>query len=188
MRVIGGRLRGKLIHNPTDKTTRPLKDMVRESIFNILEHSKNENIKFKNNIILDLFAGSGSFGIECLSRGVKKVIFIENYPNVLTLLKKNLSNLKSVQNFKIIEKDIYKDETFQSLKNNFDIIFLDPPYKDKKIEDLLIKIKSHNILKKNGIIILHRHKNEKDNYPTCLNLIEKKIYGISKIIFLSFLN
>ncbi len=48
MRVIGGKLRGKLIHNPTDKTTRPLKDMVRESIFNILEHSKNEKIKFKN--------------------------------------------------------------------------------------------------------------------------------------------
>ena len=75
MRVIGGKLRGKLIHNPTDKTTRPLKDMVRESIFNILEHSKNEKIKFKNDIVLDLFSGSGSFGIECLSRGVKKVFF-----------------------------------------------------------------------------------------------------------------
>ena len=81
MRVIGGKLRGKLIHNPTDKTTRPLKDMVRESIFNILEHSKDEKIKFKNDIVLDLFSGSGSFGIECLSRGVKKVFFFENYTN-----------------------------------------------------------------------------------------------------------
>ena len=81
MRVIGGKLRGKLIHNPTDKTTRPLKDMVRESIFNILEHSKNEKIKFKNDVVLDLFSGSGSFGIECLSRGVKKVFFFENYKN-----------------------------------------------------------------------------------------------------------
>ncbi len=51
MRVIGGKLRGKLIHNPTDKTTRPLKDIVRESIFNILEHSKNEKIKFKNDVV-----------------------------------------------------------------------------------------------------------------------------------------
>ena len=75
MRVIGGKLRGKLIHNPADKTTRPLKDMVRESIFNILEHSKNEKIKFKNDVVLDLFSGSGSFGIECLSRGLKKVFF-----------------------------------------------------------------------------------------------------------------
>ena len=188
MRVISGSFRGKKILTPKDKKTIPLKDLTKESIFNIIKHSTKFKIDFNNSYILDLFSGVGSFGIECLSRGVKKVIFIENYPNVLTLLKKNLSNLKSVQNFKIIEKDIYKDETFQSLKNNFDIIFLDPPYKDKKIEDLLIKIKSHNILKKNGIIILHRHKNEKDNYPTCLNLIEKKIYGISKIIFLSFLN
>ena len=55
MRVIGGKLKGKLIHNPTDKTTRPLKDMVRESIFNILVHSSNEKIKFKNDIVLDFF-------------------------------------------------------------------------------------------------------------------------------------
>ena len=78
MRVIGGKLRGQLIRSPTDKTTRPLKDMVKESIFNILEHSSNEKIKFKNDIVLDLFSGSGSFGIECLSRGVKKVYFFEN--------------------------------------------------------------------------------------------------------------
>ena len=79
MRVIGGKLRGKLINNPKDKTTRPLRDMVRESIFNILEHSKNEKIKFLNVVVLVLFSGSGSFGIECLSRGVKKVYFYENY-------------------------------------------------------------------------------------------------------------
>ena len=91
MRIIGGKLRGKLIQNPTDKITRPLKDMVRESIFNILEHSRNERIKFKNDIVLDLFSGSGSFGIECLSRGVKKVYFFENYNPSLKVLKKNLN-------------------------------------------------------------------------------------------------
>ena len=57
MRVIGGKLKGKLIQNPSDKTTRPLKDMVRESIFNILEHSKNEKNNLDNNIVLDLFSG-----------------------------------------------------------------------------------------------------------------------------------
>ena len=186
MRIIAGKFKGKKILEPNDLNTRPLKDLTKESIFNIIKHSTKFKIDFNNSYILDLFSGVGSFGIECLSRGVKKVIFIENYPNVLTLLKKNLSNLKSVQNFKIIEKDIYKDETFQSLNNNFDIIFLDPPYKDKKIEDLLIKIKSHNILKKNGIIILHRHKNEKDNFLSKFNIIEEKNYGISKIIFLTF--
>ena len=81
MRVIGGNLRGKKILDPLDKSTRPLKDLVRESIFNILEHSKNEKIDLNNAIVLDLFSGIGSFGIECLSRGAKKVFFYENYSN-----------------------------------------------------------------------------------------------------------
>tara|TARA_Y100000591_G_C21747413_1_gene652771 strand:+ start:60 stop:626 length:567 start_codon:yes stop_codon:yes gene_type:complete len=187
MRVISGFFKGKKILIPKDKKTRPLKDLTKESIFNIIQHSTKFKIDLNNSCILDLFSGVGSFGIECLSRGVKKVIFIENYQNVLILLKKNLSSLKSIQNFKIIEKDIYNDEIFKNINHSFDIIFLDPPYKNKKIENLLIKIKSHNILKKNGIIILHRHKNEKDYIPSDFNLIEEKVYGISKIIFLSLL-
>ena len=95
MRVIGGKLKGKLINNPTDKNTRPLKDMVRESIFNILEHSNNEKINLNNSIIMDLFSGSGSFGIECLSRGVKKVYFYENYKPSLKILKKKYKSIIS---------------------------------------------------------------------------------------------
>ena len=188
MRVISGSFRGKKILIPKDKKTRPLKDLTKESIFNIIEHSSKFKLDFYNSHILDLFSGVGSFGIECLSRGVKKVFFVENYSNVLILLKKNLSSLKSIQNYTIIEKDIYNEDIFSNLDFNFDIIFLDPPYKDKKMENLLIKIKDNNILSKNGIIILHRHKNEKDYFPSCFKLIEEKTYGISKIIFLSFLN
>ena len=77
MRIIGGNLRGKKILNTTDKSTRPLKDMVRESIFNVIEHSINEYVELKNAKVLDLFSGTGSFGIECLSRGAKKVIFFK---------------------------------------------------------------------------------------------------------------
>ena len=188
MRVISGSFRGKKILIPKDKKTRPLKDLTKESIFNIIEHSSKFKLDFSNSYILDLFSGVGSFGIECLSRGVKKVFFVENYSNVLILLKKNLSSLKSIQNYTIIDKDIYNEDIFSNLDFNFDIIFLDPPYKDKKIENLLIKIKDNNILSKNGIIILHRHKNEKDYFPSYFKLIEEKTYGVSKIIFLSFLN
>ena len=153
MRVIGGKLRGKLIHNPTDKTTRPLKDMVRESIFNILEHSKNEKIKFKNDVVLDLFSGSGSFGIECLSRGSKKVVFVENYSGVLPILKKNLLSLKIDKNYEILENDIYNDKALSKLKNKFDIVFLDPPFKDKNLNEFLLKLINFKILNKNGLII-----------------------------------
>ena len=90
MRIIGGDLRGKKILNPTDKSTRPLKDMVRESIFNIIEHSNIQNINFKRSNVIDFFSGTGSFGIECLSRGAKKVFFFENYIHSIKILEKNL--------------------------------------------------------------------------------------------------
>ena len=88
MRVISGSFKGKKILIPKDKKTRPLKDLTKESIFNIIMHSNKFKINLSDSLILDLFCGIGSFGIECLSRGVKKVIFFENYQGVLPLLKK----------------------------------------------------------------------------------------------------
>ncbi len=188
MRIISGSFKGKKILEPKDNKTRPLKDITKESIFNIIKHSNKFRINFINSHILDLFSGVGSFGIECLSRGVKKVIFIENYSGVLPLLKKNLLNLKSIQNYEIIEKNIYRDKIFSKLSDKFDIIFLDPPYKDKNIENLLNEIKDQKLLKKSGIIILHRHKNQTDSFPSSFRFIDQKIYGISKIVFLTNLN
>ena len=186
MRIISGFFKGKKIIEPKDTTTRPLKDLTKESIFNIISHSNKFSLELNKTRVLDLFSGTGSFGIECLSRGFKEVIFVENYLGVLPILKKNLSYLKTINNYKIIEKDIYKENIFLNLNKKFDIIFFDPPYKHKNLEDLFIKIKVSNILSSQGIIILHRHKNEKDNFLSKFNIIEEKNYGISKIIFLTF--
>ena len=188
MRIISGSFKGKKILEPKDKKTRPLKDLTKESIFNIIKHSNKFKIDFLNAYILDLFSGVGSFGIECLSRGVKKVIFVENYQGVISILKKNLLSFKSFQNYEIIEKDVYNKKTFLKIRDKFDIIFIDPPYKDKNLESLINEILDKKILNKEGIIILHRHKNETDTFPSNLQIIEKKIYGISKIIFLSNLD
>ena len=188
MRIISGSFRGKKILEPKDIITRPLKDLTKESIFNLINHSNKFKINLENSNILDLFSGIGSFGIECLSRGVKKVVFVENYKGVLMILKKKLMNLKSIQNYEIIENDIYNKKLFLILENKFDIIFLDPPYKDKNLENLLLNIKNEKILNKDGIIILHRHKNEQDIFPKNFETIEEKKYGISKIVFLSNLN
>ena len=186
MRIISGVFKGKKISTPVDVKTRPLKDLTKESIFNILHHSNKFNINIEKSIVLDLFSGVGSFGIECLSRGAKKVIFVENYINVLKILKKNINNLKSINNYEIFEKNIYENNLEFYIKNTFDIIFLDPPFKDKNLDKLLNKIANYNLLNKNGIIIIHRHKSEKDLIPERLKIIEKKKYGISKIIFLTF--
>ena len=90
MRIISGLFKSKKILQPKDIHTRPLKDLTKESIFNILNHSNKYQISFENSIVLDLFSGVGSFGIECISRGVKKVYFVENYNGVLPILKKKL--------------------------------------------------------------------------------------------------
>ena len=187
MRIISGSFKGKKILEPKDKNTRPLKDLTKESIFNIIEHSNKFKIKLLGSNVLDLFSGVGSFGIECLSRGAKKVIFTENYKGVIPVLKKNLLKLKSTNNYKILEKDIYKENNLFILNELFDIIFLDPPYKDKNLYKILTSIEKGNILKKNGIIILHRHKKETDIFPTNFKIIEEKQYGISKVSFICLL-
>jgi len=188
MRIISGAFKGKKILQPLDKSTRPLKDLAKESIFNIIKHSKKFNIDFEKSYVLDLFSGVGSFGLECISRGVKFVTFVENYKVVLPILKKNLNYLKSVKNYRIIEKNILNDLNFESLNQKFNIIFLDPPYKDKNLSVVINKIIESKILSDGGIIIIHRHKKELDEFPENLKIIEEKKYGISKIIFAKKLN
>jgi len=185
MRIISGSFKGKRIYEPKDNNTRPLKDLTKESIFNIIVHSNKFNVNINKSNILDLFSGVGSFGIECLSRGAKKVVFIENYDGVLSILKKNLQSLKSTETFEIIEQDVYHENTLIDLKDKFDIIFLDPPYKYENIDEILKKIRNQKILNDNGIIIIHRHKNSNDLLQSNIKIVESKIYGISKILFLS---
>ena len=183
MRIIAGAFRGKKIIPPEDKKTRPLKDLVKESIFNIINHSNKLSSKIEDAIILDLFSGVGTFGLESLSRGAKFVTFVEKYVKVLSILKKNLDNLKLINKFDIIEEDIL--ENFDNIKFNhtFDIIFIDPPYKENDINQILKIIINKKILKNEGIIIIHRHKKELNNFPDQLKIIEEKKYGIAKIIF-----
>ena len=183
MRIISGEFKGKKIIQPLDKSTRPLKDLTKESIFNIINHSNLFSIDITESHVLDLFAGVGSFGLECISRGAKKVTFIENYSKVLPILKKNIINIKSSKKIEIIEKNIFIDETLSSLKKRFNIIFIDAPYKEKKVPFLLDKIYELNLLKKNGILIIHTHKSEKNNFSVNFKILSEKTYGISKIIF-----
>ena len=183
MRIISGSFKGKKILEPKNQVTRPLKDLTKESIFNIIIHSKKFNIELSSSRVLDLFSGVGSFGMECLSRGSSNLIFVENYSEVLPILKKNITSINCQENSVIYEKDIIKDFDFKIIKNKIDIIFMDPPYKEKLLSQLLIKINESKILSLNGIIIIHRHKKEEDLFPENFNIIEKKSYGISKVIF-----
>ena len=188
MRIISGKFKGKKILEPNDLNTRPLKDLTKESIFNVIKHSNKFTINLENSEILDLFSGTGSFGIECISRGAKFVTFVENYEGILPILKKNLANLKSASNYSIIEKNIFNNLNLKEFKKQFDIIFLDPPYKEKELNNLLSFLINEKILSQNGIIIIHRHKKQIDSLPNQINILEEKKYGISKILFCKLLN
>ena len=188
MRIIAGNYKGRKIFEPIDKETRPLKDLTKESIFNILEHSKNVKIPIKKSNVLDLFSGTGSFGLECVSRGSSRVYFIEQHKPSIKILTKNIKKLNCEKKTKLLCENIFDLKKIKKItKNKFNIIFLDPPYKEKNIILLLNEINKMNILIDNGIIVLHRHKKSNDNFDRTFKILRTENYGISKIIFGKFI-
>ena len=189
MRIIAGKFKGSSLHMGMNKNTRPLKDRVRESIFNLLIHSNKISINIEKSNILDLYSGTGSFGLESLSRGAKKVFFTENEKSALVILKKNIKKLKIENQTKIFFIDVLSlIKNNKNLYSKFDLIFCDPPYKKKNIDKLIELLFNNKLLKNHGILILHRNKDEKENFPDYFQVLEERIYGISKIIFGKFLS
>ena len=183
MRIISGSFKGKKFLEPKDKQTRPLKDLTKESIFNVITHSNKFKIDFNNSTILDLFSGIGSFGLECLSRGAKKVFFIENYEPVIKILEDNIKNIAKDKDCEILKIDFFNFIKNNSFKEDIDLIFLDPPFKNESTLEMFEAIYKKNILKKNGLIIIHRHKKSKEIISEKFREIENRTYGISNIKF-----
>ena len=183
MIIIAGKFKGQKLHITDNKNTRPLKDLARESIFNLLVHSKKISFKLENSNILDLYAGTGSFGLECLSRKAKLVYFIENEKSAFRILEKNIEKLKIKNKTKIFFNNVFSLIKKNILFHKFDIIFCDPPFKDKNIDELIELILKNNLLKENGIIILHRNKTIDEKLPNYFSILDKRVYGVSKIVF-----
>ncbi len=175
MKVIAGKYKGRTINTINDRSTRPMLGVAREGIFNSLQFS------FENSEVLDLFAGSGSMGIEALSRGAKYVTFIDNSIDFINQIKKNLKEYE--KDYSVINLDVtnYISET----TSNYDIIFYDPPfeYLSEKV-NLDIEKLSDN-LKVEGFIVIHRHSNSPSTVvPKDVELYKEKNYGQSKIFIL----
>lgn len=173
MRVISGKYKGTFLDGFDIAGTRPTMDRVKESMFAMVQDN------LKNSVCLDLFAGSGSLGIEALSNGAKYCYFVDNSDKIYKILKNNLSKLRD-SNYSIIFKN-YK-QALDGFKNNnikFDIIILDPPYKLDLINDIIIYIYENNLLNKNGIILCE-YENEvvkTDNFT----LLKNKKYGSKNV-------
>ena len=182
MRVISGTLKGRLINFIKNSNTRPLKDSVKESIFNILDHSNLLITQTEDSNILDLYSGIGSFGIECISRSAKKVTFVERNINSAKMLKENLVKLSILDKSKVYNGTA---ETFLSKKTNekFNIFFLDPPFADNQFLNNLELIRSYSIYSKNHVVIIHREIKSNDKLSGILEIAQTKNYGRSKILF-----
>lgn len=170
MRVISGKYKGKKLDGFTIEGTRPTMDRVKESLFGSIQNY------VKNSVVLDLFAGSGSLGIEALSNGANSCYFCDNSREAIKVLE---NNLKDIDDSYIIKKD-YND-VLKELKNKdikFDLIFLDPPYKLNLINDSINKILEYDLLNKNGLIICEY---EKELVECDLELIKEKKYGTTYV-------
>jgi 16S rRNA (guanine(966)-N(2))-methyltransferase RsmD len=163
MRIISGKYKGKKLDGYLIDGTRPTMDRVKESLFGMIQGFINDSV------CLDLFAGSGNLGLEALSNGAQKCYFVDHNKEVIKILNKNLKDIKG----SIIIHADYKN-ALNEIKEQMDIIFLDPPYHDLIINDAINLILEKNLLKDGGILICEV---EEEKIICNLNLIKEKKYG-----------
>ena len=149
MRVIGGEYRHrKLVYPESNKDIRPTKDRIREAFFSIVG-----NIEGKS--FLDLYAGSGSMGIEAISRGASKSTFVDISKEALKYVKENIANLGLENKSEVYNmKDFDALEMFKSNGQSFDVIYIDPPYEKGKYEEVLSFIFLNKLINKNGMVAI----------------------------------
>ena len=179
MRVIGGKAKGRKLLSDKGLNTRPTADKVKESIFNILPGD------FKDKEVLDLFAGTGNLGIEALSRGALKAVFIESSRHVLPVLEKNLRNCGFTDISQIVGTTVDKGiKILERRRNRFDFIFLDPPYRKGILKDTLVRVSRSEILKDNTLVIAEHSSSEMvEGEIERLILTDQRRYGTTLISF-----
>lgn len=174
MRIIAGKYKRTPLQTLEGDLTRPTKDMVKEALFDSLQVSEGENF-------LDLFSGSGSIGIEALSRGASKVVFNDANKEAVKIIESNLDKIH--EQARVLNLD-YEECLFKLNDFPFDYIYIDPPYAFKEYDKVFELIYKYHLLNKKGIIVVEVRKNVdlKDNYISFEKYKEKK-YGISKLIY-----
>ena len=188
MRIIGGKYKGLKLLSPDHNKIRPTSDRLKESLFSIITSSKYK-INIDNCNVLDICSGTGSLGIEALSRGAISVYFIDKDHRSINLIYKNISKLNIDNKFKN-QITIIKDEATKALRNIkeiFQIVLMDPPYNTNITEKCLFKLKELNLINHDSYIFTESSKTEDFNYDG-YEILDIKIYGNSKLTILRLLN
>jgi 16S rRNA (guanine(966)-N(2))-methyltransferase RsmD len=178
LRVIAGYAQGKRLKAPTGLHTRPITDMIKEALFNVWGPAIDAAQ------VLDLFAGSGSVGIEALSRGANQVVFVDNDKNAIKTINENLHNCVFENGFELFYRDVFKVlNIFSRKQRSFDFIYVDPPFTNDQIFDEVMKVLGKvGILKDDGVLVIRTRK-QRDLAPRFEQLIKYRIsnYGESTL-------
>ncbi len=189
MRIISGKAKGVQLSALNSKKTRPILDRAKESLFSILGDSVLDNA------VLDLFAGTGSLGIEALSRGARKCLFVDNNTNAIRVIKKNLQEADFTNRTVVLKINVFRVLNFLKNKDiRFDLMIVAPPYKlldidcgdRKRIFSLLEECISKRIINDKGTIVLQHHKKQKINQECFkqLKVIDERRYSNTQLTFL----
>ena len=175
MRVISGLYKGRNLDGFDIEGTRPTTDRVKKSLFDSIQDY------IEDSITLDLFSGSGSLGIEAISNGAKYAYLVDNSKEAIKVIEKNINALK-IDNVKVIKDDY--NNALNYFKNNnikFDLVLLDPPYKDNYIDNIIRYLLNNNLLNDKAIIVCEYEFDINKEYDK-LKLIKEKKFGYKKII------
>ncbi|HTP65857.1 MAG TPA: 16S rRNA (guanine(966)-N(2))-methyltransferase RsmD [Geobacteraceae bacterium] len=182
MRIISGSGRGRRLHSPPNMRVRPTADRVKESLFNILSVLLGS---FEGLRVLDIFAGTGSLGIEALSRGAVQAVFIDNHKGSVVLIEKNLGMLGFAGNARVLERDVLAG--MRSLERKgapFNLVFLDPPYRQGLAERTLGYLADSMLIDENSLVVAELSSGEAPPavYGS-LREFDRRVYGDTMILF-----
>ncbi len=178
MRVISGTLKGRRLSAPKGRALRPTSDRVREAIFDILQGD------VQGRKALDLFAGTGALGIEALSRGATKAVFVEANPHFFAVLKRNLDDLGLQEKAEVLHREVTTGiKTLAGQGEEFDLVFLDPPYGKGLAHRTLRALSEEKILSREGLIIAEHSREEELEDIVLLERIDQRRYGRTLVSF-----
>jgi 16S rRNA (guanine966-N2)-methyltransferase len=179
LRVVAGIVKGHKLKTVKGMKTRPTSDMVKEALFNIIAGYVKEAE------VLDIFAGTGSLGIEALSRGAKSAVFIDTDREAISVIRQNLESTRLANKAEIIKGDAFSVlDRLGSAQRKFDIILLDPPYHKNFVNETLKIVQKHGIIKPDGIIAVERDEHDSVNEAFgTLKLVRDQKYGGTVLSF-----
>ena len=184
MKILSGRYKGKEIKSPSGRDVRPTLARTRESIFNILSH--RFHLVFNELIILDLFAGSGSFGLESISRGSAHTIFVDNNSFSIKCINDNLARLGVLDKFTVIESDAVEFGINKNLLGEVNLAFLDPPYSTNLIADSLLYICQNGYLQEDALVVIELARGESFEIVEGFSWEYEVSHGKTSVIFLRY--